>query len=118
VLVWIVAAALPDNSGMDVERMNTVEDMHPELARAMFNSGTGREPTADEIAEYERQQAERKATAEPGPAEPTKTGADAPVTEEPRPRIVTGAEPRDENAAQSQAPRKPRIITGAEKPAE
>lgn len=51
-LVHIVVATLPDNSAMDVERMGTVEDLDPEIARAMINAGSGRLPTDDEVAAY------------------------------------------------------------------
>lgn len=51
-LVHIVVATLPDNSAMDTERMGKVEDLDPEIARAMVNAGTGRIPTEEELAEY------------------------------------------------------------------
>lgn len=51
-LVHIVVATLPDNSAMDTSRMGTVEDLDPEIARAMLNAGTGRLPTDEELAAY------------------------------------------------------------------
>lgn len=51
-LVFVVVATLPDNSAMDVDRMNKVEDIPDDLARAMLNAGTARQPTEAELAEY------------------------------------------------------------------
>jgi hypothetical protein len=110
VLVWIVAAALPDNSGMDVERINKVEDLHPELARAMLGNGTGREPTADEVAEYERQQAKRDnadgETAEEPEAQPEQLTAEAPARKTRGEKPPTGTAPV-EGAPEQATPQQP-----------
>lgn len=61
-LVHIVYAPTADKMGPDLERMGRVEEMPADLARMWLNDGTGREPTADEVAEYEAaQQVEDKA---------------------------------------------------------
>lgn len=56
-LVHIVYAV--DKTGMnpDLDRMGTVEEMPDELARMWLADGTGREPTEDERAGFEQQQA-------------------------------------------------------------
>lgn len=63
-LVWIVYAPTADKMGPDVERMNRVEEMPAELKRMWIADGSGREPTAGEVAAYEEtQQAQAKADA-------------------------------------------------------
>ena len=51
-LVTIVAVPLPDNSGLDVARLEKVEDLHPEIAQKMLDVGTARIPSSDELTAY------------------------------------------------------------------
>jgi hypothetical protein len=51
-LVTIVAVPNADNTGLDAERMEKVEDLHPDVARRMLDLGTAREPSEDELAAY------------------------------------------------------------------
>ncbi|GAA2346947.1 hypothetical protein [Dactylosporangium salmoneum] len=64
-LVTIVAVPNADNTGLDVERMEKVEDLAPELALKMLEGGTARQPSEAELAAYhEQQQAGRTDDAE------------------------------------------------------
>jgi hypothetical protein len=87
-LVHIVVATLPDNSGLDLDRMGTVEDLEPEVARGMLNSGTAREPSEDEIAAYrgENPASSDRDVAVDGPR---------PYTDDEAPKESEAAEPTD-----------------------
>lgn len=64
-LVHIVYAVDETGMGPDKERMGTVEEMDDDLARMWVNSGSGRWPTDEEVAEHEaRQQVEQQAASE------------------------------------------------------
>lgn len=60
-LVTIVAVPLPDNSGLDLDRLEKVEDIHPELALKMLDGGTARIPSSAELAAYRDAQLARDA---------------------------------------------------------
>ncbi len=74
-LVTIVAIANADNTGLDLDRLEKVEDLPAEVARKMLDIGTAREPSDSELEKYHAAQAE---TAERNLAE----GADAKVAAE------------------------------------
>lgn len=77
-LVTIVAVPLPDNSGLDVSRLEKVEDLEPEIAQNMLDVGTAREPSAEELAEY-RKAAEAKRDTEARTPEQSAVKADTPA---------------------------------------
>lgn len=51
-LVLIVCVANPDNTGLDLDRVNTVEDLPEEIAQKMIDGGSGRVPNEAELAAY------------------------------------------------------------------
>lgn len=51
-LVLIVCVANPDNTGIDMDRINKVEDLPDEIAQKMIDGGTGRIPSEAELAAY------------------------------------------------------------------
>lgn len=51
-LVTIVAIANADNTGLDLDRLEKVEDLDPEIAWKMLDVGTGRVPSEKELAVY------------------------------------------------------------------
>lgn len=51
-LVTIVAVANADNTGLDLDRLEKVEDLPVEVARKMLEIGTAREPSDDELDAY------------------------------------------------------------------
>lgn len=57
-LVTIVAVPNADNTGLDLDRLEKVEDLPDEVGRNMLNIGTAREPSAEELGAYEKAQAE------------------------------------------------------------
>lgn len=58
-LVTIVAVANADNTGLDLNRLEKVEDLHPEIALKMLDGGTARIPSANELAAYHKAQDKR-----------------------------------------------------------
>ncbi len=57
-LVTIVAIANADNTGLDLDRLEKVEDLPDDVARQMLWVGTAREPSDEELDAYEKAQAE------------------------------------------------------------
>jgi hypothetical protein len=55
-LVTIVAVPNADNTGLDAERMEKVEDLHPDVARPMLDLGTARMPSDEELDAYRKTQ--------------------------------------------------------------
>ena len=55
-LVTIVAVPNADNTGIDKDRVEKVEDVPDEVARRMVDLGTAREPSDDELAAYHKAQ--------------------------------------------------------------
>lgn len=51
-LVTIVAVAKADNSGLDLDRLEKVEDLPDEVARKMVDIGTARESSDGELETY------------------------------------------------------------------
>jgi hypothetical protein len=51
-LVTIVAVANADNTGLDLDRLEKVEDLDPDVANQMIQGGTGRVPSEKELAAY------------------------------------------------------------------
>lgn len=51
-LVTIVAVANADNTGLDLDRLERVEDLPDDLALNMLHFGTAREPSEAELANY------------------------------------------------------------------
>lgn len=56
-LVTIVAIANADNTGLDLDRLEKVEDVPDEVARKMLDIGTARESSGDELDAYHKAQA-------------------------------------------------------------
>jgi hypothetical protein len=56
-LVTIVAVPNADNTGLDKDRLEKVEDLDPEVARRMLELGTAREPSDDELGAYRKKDA-------------------------------------------------------------
>lgn len=55
-LVTIVAVPNTDNTGLDPDRVEKVEDLHPDVARPMLDLGTARLPSDNELAAYHQAQ--------------------------------------------------------------
>lgn len=55
-LVTIVSVANADNTGLDLDRLEKVEDHEPEVARKMVDSGSARLPSDDELEDYRKAQ--------------------------------------------------------------
>jgi hypothetical protein len=55
-LVTIVAVPNADNTGLDPDRVEKVEDLHDDVARPMLDLGTARLPSDDELAAYHQAQ--------------------------------------------------------------
>lgn len=53
-LVTIVAVPNADNTGLDTDRMEKVEDLHPDVARPMLDLGTARLPSEEELDVYRK----------------------------------------------------------------
>jgi hypothetical protein len=51
-LVTVVAVANADNTGLDLDRLEKVEDLPDEIAQKMLDGGTGRKPSESELATY------------------------------------------------------------------
>lgn len=51
-LVTIVAVGRPDGLGLDLDRLEKVEDLDPDIANQMILGGTGRVPSEKELAAY------------------------------------------------------------------
>jgi hypothetical protein len=51
-LVTIVAVPNADNTGLDVDRLEKVEDLPAEVALKMLEIGTAREPSNEELDAY------------------------------------------------------------------
>jgi hypothetical protein len=92
-LVTIVAIPNADNTGLDLDRLEKVEDLDPEIARNMLHYGTAREPSDEELAAYRKTQAGKK-TANAG----DKTGASG------EPARVPDGKPRIEEPVPEPAP--------------
>jgi hypothetical protein len=60
-LVTIVAVPNADNTGLGPDRVEKVEDLHPDVARPMLDLGTARLPSDDELAAYRRGQPDGEA---------------------------------------------------------
>lgn len=91
-LVTIVAIANADNTGLDLDRLEKVEDLPEEVARTMLQIGTARKPSDEELDEYEKAQAKDSDGYDNGgelPAGPAQarntTGQDVVVTAPDRP---------------------------------
>ncbi len=55
-LVTIVSVANADNTGLDLNRLEKVEDVNPEVARKMLDGGSARLPSDDELETYRKAQ--------------------------------------------------------------
>ena len=64
-LVTIVAVPNADNTGLDIERLEKVEDLPDEVGRQMLDIGTAREPSDGELDAYHAKQAAATATRPP-----------------------------------------------------
>lgn len=85
-LVTIVAVPNADNTGLDPDRVEKVEDLHDDVARPMLDLGTARMPSDQELDAYRKTQAD--AEEEPtgdGPAGPS------PASDAAQPAAKTGA---------------------------
>jgi len=51
-LVTIVAVGRPDGLGLDLDRLEKVEDLPDEIAQKMLDGGTGRKPSEAELTAY------------------------------------------------------------------
>jgi hypothetical protein len=51
-LVTVVAVGRPDGLGLDLDRLEKVEDLDPEIAQKMLDGGTGRVPSEAELKAY------------------------------------------------------------------
>ncbi|MER7280415.1 hypothetical protein ABT369_38860 [Dactylosporangium sp. NPDC000244] len=71
-LVTIVAVPNADNTGLDVDRLEQVEDLPTEVALKMLEVGTARQPSEAELAAYHDSRDTRDEQ-EPGPAVPART---------------------------------------------
>ncbi|HLL69018.1 MAG TPA: hypothetical protein VK453_25385 [Micromonosporaceae bacterium] len=56
-LIWSVYAVTEDRMRPDLDRMNRVVDVDPQVARMRLNDGTARKPTDAEVAEFEERHA-------------------------------------------------------------
>jgi hypothetical protein len=64
-LVTIVAVANADNTGLDLDRLEKVEDLPDEVALKMLDFGSARQPSDDELAAYREQQTAEKPANKP-----------------------------------------------------
>lgn len=64
-LVKIVAVANRNNTGLDLDRLQKVEDIHPEIAQKMLDGGTAVLPTSEELAAYREAQQSAKTDTKP-----------------------------------------------------
>lgn len=85
-LVTIVAVANKDNTGLDLDRLEKVEDLDPEIAQKMLDGGTGRVPSESELAAYRKTLNDR-----PRPA-----AGDADLPASTGPRIIAPPMPTSE----------------------
>lgn len=101
-LVTIVAVPNADNTGLDAERLEKVEDLNPEVARRMLDLGTAREPSDDELAAYREQQAGPKYDNGgdlPSGQITAKNSSASPVVVTPASALRSDSAPADGNAA-------------------
>jgi hypothetical protein len=77
-LITIVAVANKDNTGLDLDRLEKVEDLDPEIAQKMLDGGTGRVPSEAELADY-REALKAKQNADVKTAERADVEADTPA---------------------------------------
>lgn len=91
-LVTIVAVPNADNTGLDPDRVEKVEDLHPDVARPMLDLGTARLPSDNELAAYREGQTGSRQTQNEQPTRAPKTGS---VTTD----LRTSTEPTETPAA-------------------
>lgn len=84
-LVTIVAVPNADNTGLDLERLEKVEDIAPELALKMLDGGTARKPSDAELTAYHEAQDKAAEVAEPA-------AGDEPAAAAAKPRTVRKTE--------------------------
>lgn len=60
-LVTIVAVSNADNTGLDLDRIEKVEELPDEVARPMLDLGTARKPSDDELNAYHAERGQRDA---------------------------------------------------------
>lgn len=65
-LVTIVAVANADNTGLDLDRLEKVEDLPDEVARPMLDIGTARKPSDEELDKYHASQVKNDETYDNG----------------------------------------------------
>lgn len=87
-LVTIVAVPTADNTGLDADRAEKVEDITDELAVKMLQIGTAREPSAEDLDAYQAKLAAAEqptADADSGPASTARSTKRAVANTDPQP---------------------------------
>jgi hypothetical protein len=82
-LITIVAVANADNTGLDLDRLEKVEDLDPEIAWKMLDVGTGRVPSEKELAAYRDAHPDTGTDSASEAPEPSAEAAPVPAAEQP-----------------------------------